>query len=88
MLDAEDTERLIDPLDIGSHNAEVARQRAEAEQRLKAAPKQVRNPDGSWPTTECEECGEPIEGGRLDLGFTTCIECARLQERKDKLYAR
>ena len=84
----DDQERLIDPIDIGSHNAEVARQRAEAEQRLKAAPKQKQNKDGSWPTTKCVECEEPIGEGRLELGFDTCIECARLQELKERQYAR
>ena len=83
-----DNDRLIDPIDIGSHNAEVERQRLEAEHRLRAAPKQVRNPDGSWPITECTECGEPIGAGRLKLGLITCIECARLIEHKGRQYAR
>ena len=84
----DNNDRLIDPIDIGSHNAEVARQRAEFEQRAKAAPKQVRNEDGTWPTTECEDCGEPIGDTRLAMGYVTCIDCARINEHKEKQYAR
>ena len=83
----EDIERLVDPIDIGSHNAENERQRAEEEQRRRAKPKQVRKPDGTWPITECE-CGEPIGEARLNHGFITCIECAKLAEFKGKQYAR
>lgn len=84
----DNSDRLIDPIDIGSHNAEVERQRLEAEHRHRAAPKQKRKPDGSWPITLCIECDEPIEEGRLNLGLVTCIECARIAEHKGKQYAR
>lgn len=42
--------------------------------RALAKPEQVRNPDGSWPVTECE-CGESIPAGRLALGKIRCIAC-------------
>lgn len=34
------------------------------------------------------ECGNNIPVGRKDLGYDTCIQCARTQERKDALYRR
>jgi len=81
-MDDLESERLADIVDVGNHNAEVFRMQAEAIQRAKAAPKQVKNQDGSWPTTECIECDEPIGEGRLELGYDTCIDCARFNERK------
>ena len=42
-MDELETERLADIVDIGTHNAEVFRMQAEAIQRAKAAPKQVKN---------------------------------------------
>lgn len=83
----EEVEHFTDPLDVGAQVAEAERQRCEFLQRDKAKPKQVRNPDGSWPCPDCVECGEPIVQGRLNLGFDTCIDCAQLAEIKGKKYA-
>lgn len=84
----DDAEHLSDPIDVGSRLAETERNSLLAAQRRKAEPKQVRNPDGSWPTEECVECGEPIGEGRLELGYDTCIDCARTAEVKGKQYAK
>lgn len=48
--------------------------------RNKAQPKQVANPDGSYPITECE-CGEEIPIERLQHGYTNCVHCQTLIER-------
>lgn len=50
--------------------------------RHRARPEQVQNPDGSWPHTECVECGNEIPEGRLILGKIRCVHCQRLLEAK------
>lgn len=85
-VDEFEEDRLADPIDVGSHNEEVSRREAIARQQAKAAPRQIRNADGTWPVTECE-CGAQIAEGRLNLGYDTCIDCARLAELKRKQYA-
>lgn len=86
-MDEFEEDHLADPLDVASHNEEVRRREAIARQQAKVAPRQVRNPDGTWPLTECE-CGSPIHAGRLALGYITCIYCARLAEQKEKQHGR
>jgi RNA polymerase-binding transcription factor DksA len=46
-----------------------------------AAPQQRQNPDGSWPQTECADCGEDIEPARLAHGRVRCYECQSTLER-------
>lgn len=65
------------------HNAECV----EAARRA-AAPEQTRLPDGSWETTECVDCGEDIEPGRLDMGKVRCFSCQSELEHVRKQYAR
>ena len=44
-------------------------------------PQQVRNPDGSWPITECEGCGDAIPEGRLLMARIRCVYCQERFER-------
>lgn len=82
-------ERFQDVIDQGSHLAETERASLEAAQRRRAAPKQVRNADGTWPITECEECGEEIDTKRLEaVGAVTCISCASRTELEGKQYVK
>ena len=97
-------EHMPDPIDQGSHLAELERASLLAVQRRKAEPKQVKvpllgyngepqfTPEGEpimvWPIEDCVSCGEPIQRGRLELGYDTCIDCATTLEKKGLLYAR
>jgi RNA polymerase-binding transcription factor DksA len=61
---------------------------AESLARSAARPEQVQNPDGSWPTEECVDCGEPIGWIRLSQGRVRCIDCQTEKEQRSKQYAR
>lgn len=80
---------LKDPLDFASQLAERERDHNTNEVRRKVLPQQVKNPDGSWPSEDCEECGEPIGQARLEAtGTLICIGCATEKEERSKQYAR
>lgn len=82
---------------MSGENADILDQASELTQTLTnayisnvqdaAMPEQKRNPDGTWPVTECvgpqigDECGEPIPEGRLALGKIRCIACQQLREQ-------
>ncbi len=36
----------------------------------------------------CERCDDPITPARRALNLRLCIECARLQERRDRMFTR
>lgn len=75
-----------DELDQATQRAEDERQSKVEEVRRKAQPEQEQNLDGSWPEPECRSCGDPIEPGRLNLGFVRCIDCATKLERRVRGY--
>lgn len=77
-----------DPLDVATMVSEIATQDALDRTRRLAAPEQVQNADGTWPTTDCVDCGEPIETPRLELGKLRCITCQIALERKQKYGSR
>jgi hypothetical protein len=77
--------RFTDPLDAASHIADLHNRRSEAVVRAKAAPEQVRKPDGTWPTETCIDCDEELNAVRLMMGRVRCIAC---QTHKEKLEAR
>jgi RNA polymerase-binding transcription factor DksA len=77
-----------DEMDRAAHITDMANEEAVQEQRRKAAPEQVQNEDGSWPTTECLDCDESIEQGRLAMGKVRCFACQCSLEQRRKLYAR
>jgi phage/conjugal plasmid C-4 type zinc finger TraR family protein len=70
-----------DVLDRASNLTQETTDNAIAEQRRKAAPQQVQNPDGSWPVTECLDCDLAIPEGRLKMGRIRCVECQSAVER-------
>lgn len=76
-----------DPLDNATEQTEAATELAIAVQRAKAAPEQAQLPDGSWPTTECVKCDEPIGEVRLSMGKVRCIGCQTSLEEKGRMYA-
>lgn len=53
--------------------------------RRKSAPEQVQNPDGTWPVTECEECGVDIPPARLAMGRVRCVDCQGAKEKREWL---
>ena len=81
----EEEVRFTDPLDAANHFADMHNRRSEAAVRAKAAPEQVPNPDGSWPTMTCIDCDEDLNPARLLMGRVRCIAC---QTCKEKVEAR
>lgn len=81
-----DDEHYADDLDRAARTTNIANQEAIAARRRKAAPEQVMNKDGTWPTTDCEDCGNPIPEGRLALGRVRCILCQTAKEKKENGY--
>lgn len=77
-----------DELDRAAFITEKANEEAVAATRLRAAPEQVQNEDGSWPHTECVLCGEDIEEARLALGRTKCFSCQSALEKRSKQFGR
>lgn len=86
MIEQDDNEHYADDLDRAARITDLANQEAIAARRRQAAPEQVKNSDGTWPTAECEDCDEPIPEGRLELGKIRCITCQSIKERKEKGY--
>lgn len=82
----EETERLTDVSDQASaREAEelmIARQEHARAMRRQQEP----NADGTWPTEECDICGEEIGEARLKVAIKNrwCIHCATLQERNHR----
>lgn len=74
---------LPDPIDQGCETAEKMNEANVAQARLRAKPDQVQNPDGSWPQTECEDCGDDIPLKRLlACGSIRCVYCQAALEKK------
>ncbi|MBK6403299.1 MAG: TraR/DksA C4-type zinc finger protein [Rhodocyclaceae bacterium] len=82
------SEHFADDIDRAAFLTEVANESAVANARMKARPEQVRNADGTWPTTECVECGELIEEARLDMGKVRCFECQSTLEKRGRQHVR
>lgn len=80
--------KFSDPVDQGSHLAALHNDSAVEMQRRKAAPQQVKNAKGQWPTTECIDCGEDIEAVRLEMGRIRCFSCQDLLEKVEKQHAK
>lgn len=80
-----DYERSPDILDEAGRLTQRLNEAAVEDASWKARPEQVKLPDGSWPQTECEDCGEDIEEGRLQRGYIRCISCQRVLEHRQKL---
>jgi len=70
-----------DVLDRATNLTQELTESAIAEQRRKARPEQVQNPDGSWPTTTCVDCEVDIPPARLAMGKVRCVDCQTLLEK-------
>jgi hypothetical protein len=71
---------ISDDVDKANELALLANEHAVYTARQRAKPEQVPNPDGSWPVTDCTDCGEVIETGRVHLGKIRCFTCQTLKE--------
>ena len=84
-VDTEVLEACADILDQASNVTLASTANQIAHLSYLAAPEQVQNEDGSWPVTECTECGNEIPDARLNLGFIRCVACAEVAERNNRL---
>lgn len=57
---------------------------ADLERRLAAHRAAVNRP----PVMDCEDCEEPIEPARVALRLRLCLECARIRERRARLFGK
>lgn len=73
-----------DDIDKANELAQRMNDAAVADARVKARPEQEQNPDGSWPITECDDCGIDIEPGRILLGKIRCIACQEALEKHNR----
>ena len=80
--------KFSDPIALSKHLADLHNTNAVAEHRRKAAPQQVRDEEGNWPTTECVDCSDPIEEHRLEDGRIRCYSCQSAKEKKDATFTR
>ena len=60
-----ESERLPDVLDQAAELTRRLGDGAIQRARRGASPEQYQRPDGSWPRTDCADCGDTIEAGRL-----------------------
>lgn len=88
--------KFTDPIDQGSHLAQVHIDSALAEHAKKMAPEQkkVWKDDGNggqvleWEHLNCIDCDDPIEEKRLENARVRCTRCQTIKEHKEKQYAR
>lgn len=79
----DEEDRCADDLDKASRLADLHNTNNVLVARMKAAPQQVQNPDGTWPVTECA-CGEEIVPQRLAHGYVRCVGCQEAKEKREK----
>jgi len=78
-----------DPIDKAAALTDMYTEHCVAAARQGAKPEQVQNEDGSWPVTECIDCGVDLPQARIELGRVRCVECQhRLEQRNRLLYGR
>lgn len=61
-------------------DADFTQARMEAEEALRAREKSLAVPKVR--RSHCLDCGEPIPEAKQAHGFSTCVDCAELAERK------
>lgn len=76
----ENSERLVDPLDIGARAGARFVEHAVAAAQQRANPAPPVDFDGE----NCA-CGTPIPEKRLEAGRYNCIDCQRAKEHNNKL---
>ncbi len=81
-LDLEQLDPCADLLDAAANLTLASTATQVAHLSHLAAPEQIQNEDGSWPETECVDCGCDIEEGRLNLGKVRCLRCQETLEKK------
>ena len=81
-VDTEVLEACADILDQASNVTLASTANQIAHLSHLAAPEQIQNEDGTWPVTECVDCGEEIEEGRLELAKIRCKRCQEILEKK------
>lgn len=85
MLANDDLEICADPLDQASQLTQRLNDASVTEARHLSAPEQVQNQDGTWPVTECVDCGSDL-GERASLARVRCIHCQERVEKKRNGY--
>ena len=50
--------------------------------RQRNKPEQKQNEDGSWPITECEDCGDGLTDLRLQMARVRCVPCQTIREKR------
>lgn len=81
-VDTEVLEACADILDQASNVTLASTANQIAHLSYLAAPEQERDAEGNWQVTECLDCGEEIEEGRLNLGKVRCLRCQETLEKK------
>lgn len=81
-VDTEVVEACADVLDTAANLTLASTATQVAHHSYLAAPEQVQNEDGTWPVTECVDCGDEIEVGRLELSKVRCLRCQEILEKK------
>lgn len=79
-------ERHSDPFDVASDVESRARDGAISAATAKAKPQQVARADGTFPVTDCIECGDEIGAERLKVASRNwyCVHCATVLERRGR----
>ena len=78
------SERFSDPLDQAAPLADLHNTRGVGPIRSKAAPEQTQNKDGTYPITECTDCGDTLSPARLKTGRIRCVPCVEFEEEANK----
>lgn len=75
---------MADEIDRASEREQAHNEAALSDVMWRARPEQAQNPDGTWPQTDCDDCGEGIEPGRLAMGKIRCFGCQTVVEHERK----
>lgn len=74
--------RPADILDQADALTQTLRDAGIANVRNALRPQQTQNPDGTWPITECDDCGVDIPAERLAMARIRCTCCEDVREKK------
>lgn len=75
-------ERHTEQVDAANHLVDVYTRIAIQKQTAQIAPEQEKLPDGTWPVTECVDCGDSIHPKRLEMARVRCVHCQEIKERR------
>jgi RNA polymerase-binding transcription factor DksA len=71
-----------DPMDTAQRVERMQREQQIKQQLAKYKPEQEKNPDGSWPVTECVDCEDDLPQERMEMGRIRCVVCQSKLERR------